>query len=157
MVATGDTAPAFTAPLANGDVDDVSLDAATADGPVVLAFFPGAFTRVCSHEMQTFQERLDEFDAEGATVLGVSVDTPFALNAFRDDLGLAFGLVSDSNRDLVHDYDVAMDFTSAGVDDAAMRAVFVVDQDRTVVYDWVSDNPGVEPDYDEILAAVRAR
>jgi peroxiredoxin len=156
MVSVGDTAPDFTAPLADGDVGEVTLSAAVEDGPVVLAFFPGAFTSVCSHEMEAFDDRLDELGAAGATVYGVSVDTPFAQNAFRDELGLGFALVSDSERDIVDAYDIAMDFTAMGVYNLAKRAVFVVDTDRTVSYAWVSDDPGVEPDYDEVLSAVRA-
>ena len=156
MVSVGDTAPDFTAPLADGDVGEVTLSAAVEDGPVVLAFFPGAFTSVCSHEMEAFDERLDELDAAGVNIYGVSVDTPFALNAFREELGLGFPLVSDSQRDIVDAYDIAMDFTAMGVYNLAKRAVFVVDTDRTVSYAWVSDDPGVEPDYDEVLSAVRA-
>jgi len=154
MVSVGDTAPDFTAPLANGDVDEVTLSEAVTDGPVVLAFFPGAFTSVCSHEMEAFDERVDEL-AGDVDVYGVSVDTPFALNAFRDELGLDFPLVSDSERDIVQAYDIAMDFTAMGVYNLAKRAVFVLDQDRTVTYAWVSDDPGVEPDYDAVVEAVR--
>ena len=156
MVSIGDEAPDFTAPLANGDVDEVTLSEALADAPVVLAFFPGAFTSVCTHEMETFEERLAQFAGAGATVYGVSVDTPFALNAFREDAGLSFGLISDSNRELVEAYGVAMDFASYGVDDVAKRSVFVVDGDGVVQYAWVSDDPGVEPEYDEVLAAVES-
>ena len=155
MISVGDEAPDFTAPLANGDVAEVSLSDAVADGPVVLAFFPGAFTSVCSHEMEAFEDRLGEFAEAGVIVYGVSIDTPFALNAFREELGISFDLISDSNRDIVDAYGLAMDFTALGVHDLAKRAVFVVDEDRTVTYSWVSDDPGVEPDYDEVVGAVR--
>ena len=155
MVSEGETAPTFTAPLANGDVDEFDLEAAVdADAPVVLAFFPGAFTSVCSHEMTEFQNRLSAFDDVGASVYGVSIDTPFAQNEFRDKLGLSFGLISDVNREIIDAYDLAMDFESLGVYDVAKRAVYVVDGDGSVTYRWVSDDPGVEPDYDEVEAAV---
>jgi len=156
MIAVGDEAPEFTAPLANGDIDEIALSEAVADGPVVLAFFPGAFTSVCSHEMEAFDDRLDELAEAGADVYGVSVDTPFALNAFRAELGLGFDLVSDSERDIVDAYGIAMDFTALGVHNLAKRAVFVIDAGRTVRYAWVSDDPGVEPDYDEVLSAAHA-
>jgi len=155
MVSVGDEAPDFTAPLANGDVAEVTLSEAVADGPVVLVFFPGAFTSVCSDEMETFDDRLAEFADAGTTVYGVSIDTPFAQNAFRDDLGLDFPLISDNDRDIIDAFDIAMDFTALGVHNLAKRAVFVVDEDRTVTYAWVSDDPGVEPDYDEVVGAVR--
>ncbi|SIR73521.1 redoxin domain-containing protein [Natronorubrum thiooxidans] len=155
MPTTGDTAPDFTAPLANGDVDSFSLSERLEDeGPIVLAFFPGAFTGVCTDEMCTFQDRLAAFDDLDATVYGVSRDSPFALNEFRDQNGLEFGLISDYNKEIIADYDVEMDFADLGVYGVAKRSVFVVDADGEVTYAWVSDDPGVEPDYDEVEAAV---
>ncbi len=155
MVKAGDPAPDFVVPLANGEVSEFAFaDAFPEQAPVVLAFFPGSFTSVCSHEMSTFQERLSEFEDAGATIYGVSVDLPFSQNEFRDELGLQFAFLSDSDRQLVDAYDVAMDFGHLGVNDVAKRAVFVIDDDMTVSYAWVSDDPGVEPDYDEVLEAV---
>jgi peroxiredoxin len=156
MVTKGDTAPDFTVPLANGDVESFTLSENLDDAPLVLAFFPGAFTEVCSHELSTFQERLSEFADAGATVYGVSVDSPFSLNAFRDELDLSFDLLSDFEKEVIEQYGVAMDFTSLGVNGVAKRSVFVVDGDGEIAYAWVSDDPGVEPDYDEILDAVSA-
>jgi peroxiredoxin len=154
MVSEGDQAPTFTAPLATGDVDEFDLESRLADeAPLVLVFFPGAFTSVCTHEMNEFQDRLDEFAAAGASVYGVSIDSPFALNEFRDAEGLSFGLLSDSNRDVVDSYVVSMDFASLGVEDVAKRSVFVIDADGTVTYSWVSDDPRVEPDDDEVQEA----
>lgn len=157
MVDVGDPAPDFTAPLANGEVSEFTFsEAFPDDAPVVLAFFPGSFTSVCSHEMETFQDRLAEFENAGATLYGVSVDLPFSQNVFRDDLGLDFDLVSDTSRTIVEAYDAKMDFGHLGLHDVAKRSVFVVDQDMTTTYAWVSDDPGVEPDYDEVLAAVES-
>lgn len=153
MVATGDTAPDFTAPIANGDIDEITLSAALDDGPIVLAFFPGAFTSVCSHEMNTFQDRLDELTEAGATLYGVSIDTPFSQNAFRDELGLEFDLISDSGREIVDAYDISMDFEALGVSNVAKRAVFVINENQDITYAWISDDPGVEPDYDEVIDA----
>jgi peroxiredoxin len=155
MVEVGDPAPDFVAPLANGDVSKFAFaDAFPEEAPVVLAFFPGSFTSVCSHEMTTFQERLAEFEDHGATLYGVSVDLPFSQNEFRDELGLGFDLISDAERTLIDAYDVSMDFGHIGLQGVAKRAVFVIDEDMTVTYAWVSDDPGVEPDYDEVLEAV---
>jgi len=156
MIASGDNPPDFTAPLANGDIESFTLSEHLDDAPIVLAFFPGAFTRVCTNEMSTFQDRLDEFTGAGATVYGVSIDTPFALNEFRQQYGLAFGLLSDSDRSIVTEWGIEMDFDELGVPDVAKRSVFVIDDDGTVTYAWVSDDPGVEPAYDEIIGAVKA-
>lgn len=153
MVDVGDDAPDFTAPLANGDVEEFTLSENLDDAPVVLAFFPGAFTGVCTTEMATFEEQLDEFDAAGATVYGISVDAPFSLNEFRDQEGLSFGLISDSNKELIDEYDVEMDFADMGYYGVAKRSVFVVDADGEVTYKWASDDPGVEPDYEEVEQA----
>jgi peroxiredoxin len=153
MVDTGDEAPDFTVPLADGDVGTFTLSEHLDEAPLVLAFFPAAFTSTCTTEMCTFRDRMDEFEAVDATMYGVSIDTPFTLNEFRRQNDLDFSLLSDSNRELVHAYDVATDFTSAGVRDVAKRAVFVVDGDGEVTYKWVGDDLGVEPDYEEVAAA----
>ncbi|EMA43045.1 redoxin domain-containing protein [Halobiforma nitratireducens] len=154
MVDTGDAAPDFTAPLANGDVTSFTLsDRLEDEAPIVLAFFPGAFTSVCTDEMCTFQDRLAAFDDVDATVYGVSRDTPFTLNEFRAQNELEFGLISDLNEAVIEEYDVAMDFDDLGVHGVAKRSVFVIDADGEVTYSWVSDDPGVEPEYDEVEAA----
>jgi peroxiredoxin len=155
MVSEGDDAPAFTAPAAhpNGDVEEVSLSELLEDGPVVLAFFPGAFTSVCTNEMVSFRDRLDAITDAGASLYGVSIDSPFSLGEFADQHDLNFTLVGDTNKELIDAYDVRMDFDSLGVEGVAKRAVFVVDESGTVSYAWVSDDPGVEPDYDEVEAA----
>jgi len=154
MVSTGDEAPSFTAPLANGEVDSFTLSEHLDEAPIVLAFFPGAFTGVCTHEMNTFQDRLAEFSDAGAAVYGVSIDTPFSQNEFREQLGLEFDLISDTNREIIDEWDISMDFSELGVDGVAKRSVFVIDGDGVVQFAWVSDDPGVEPDYDEVLDAV---
>jgi peroxiredoxin len=148
-----DVAPDFTAPLANGDIEEFSLSEELDDGPVVLAFFPGAFTSVCTTEMCTFEDQLSNFEDIGADVYGISVDSPFTQNEFRDQNDLSFGLVSDIDKEVIDAYDVRMDFDDLGVNGVAKRAVFVVDEGGEVVYEWVSDDPGVEPDYDDVTAA----
>lgn len=154
MVATGEAAPDFEAPLANGDVDTFDLSAALdEEAPIVLAFFPGAFTSVCSHELNTFQDRLDSLTDAGATLYGVSVDSPFTLDKFREELALEFDLISDANRDLIYEFDVQTSFDQYGIDELAQRAVFVIDEDGTITYAWVAENAGVEPDYDEVIEA----
>jgi len=156
MVDVGDTAPDFTAPLANGDIDEFTLSDRLDEAPIVLAFFPGAFTEVCAHEMEAFQKRLAAFSDAGATVYGVSVDSPFALNEFRDQLGLEFGLLSDMNREIVDRYDISMPFEAFGIESVADRAIFVVDGDGEVTFRWIAENPTYEPDYDEVERAAAA-
>jgi len=153
MVSESDDAPDFTAPLADGDVSPFTLSENLEQAPVVLAFFPGAFTGVCTTEMCTFRDNMASFDEIDATVYGVSVDSPFSLNEWRDQNDLNFGLISDSNKEIIDAYDVSIDFADLGYYGVAKRSVFVVDAERTITYAWESDDPGVEPDYDEVEVA----
>jgi peroxiredoxin len=154
MVEEGDSAPTFTAPLVDGDeIGPFSLGDALGNGPVVLAFFPGAFTGVCTDEMCTFRDNLSQFDAVDATVFGISVDTPFSLQEFQDKHDINFGLFSDSNKEIIDDYDIEMDFEDFGYYGVAKRSVFVLDDDGTVIYKWVTDDPHDEPDYDAVADA----
>ena len=157
MVTIGDEAPDFTAPLGNGDVESFTLsDRLPNEAPIVLAFFPAAFTSVCTDEMCTFQDRFASFGDINAHVYGVSRDSPFALNEFRKQNGLKFGLISDLNGEIIDDYGIEMDFDDIGVYGIAKRSVFVIDEDGKIVYSWISDNPGAEPDYDKVESAADA-
>ena len=155
MPRDGDTAPDFTAPMRtpDGNIAEFTLSEALEDGPVVLAFFPGAFTSVCTGEMVTFRDRLDGLVDAGASLYGVSIDSPFSLGEFAEQNELNFPLVSDTNKEIIDAYDVVMDFADLGISGVAKRSVLVIDDDGTITYAWVSDDPGVEPDYDEVEAA----
>ena len=152
----GDHAPTFTATVGTSDHESFDLEDHLGDGPVVLAFFPGAFTSVCTTEMCTFRDRLGSFEDVDATVFGVSGDSPFALDEFREQHDLSFPLVSDYEKELMDAYDVRSSFDHIGLDGVAKRAVFVVDTDGEITYAWVSDDPGVEPNYDEVVDAASA-
>jgi peroxiredoxin len=154
MLAEGDTAPTFTATVGTSDHEPFDLDEHLGDGPVVLAFFPGAFTPPCTNEMVALQAELDRFRQAGATVLGVSADSPFSQGAFRDEHGIEFDLVSDTSREAIRAYDLEIDLPDLGLHGVANRAVFVVDDGGTVTYSWVADDPTNEPDYDALLNAV---
>jgi glutaredoxin-dependent peroxiredoxin len=119
--------------------------------PMVLLFYPGAFTGVCTKEMCTFRDGLTKYNQLGVNVIGVSVDGPFANKAFKDANSLNFPLLSDYARKAVKEYGVELD-NFAGLKGyvAAKRAVFILDKDQNVRFKWVGDNPGVEPDYDTV-------
>ncbi|QPV63846.1 redoxin domain-containing protein [Halosimplex litoreum] len=156
MVSTGESAPTFTATLGTSDHEDFDLADHVGDGPIVLAFFPGAFTPPCTNEMVAFQERLDDFRGAGAKLFGVSADSPFAQGAFREEHGIEFDLISDMDGDTIREYGLEMDIPDLGLYGNANRAVFVVDEEGTVVFDWVADEPADEPDYDAVLDAVES-
>ena len=121
---------------------------------VVLAFYPGAFTGVCTKELCAFRDAMTNFNSLNAQVVGISVDSPFANKAFSDANHLTFPLLSDYTRDVTKKYGgVHDDFAGLKGYTAAKRAVFVVNPQGKVTYAWISDNPGVEPPYEEVRTA----
>lgn len=124
---------------------------------VVLAFYPGAFTGVCTKEMCNFRDSMSKFNNVNAQVIGISVDPPFSNKAFADQNSLSFPILSDFNREVVKTYDAYHEnFIGLNGYTAAKRAVFVINKEGVVSYKWVSDNPGVEPNYDEVYKAVES-
>jgi len=154
MVKTGDSAPNFT--LKNTSKEDISLSN-YAGKTVILAFYPGAFTGVCDKEMCAFQDNMGKLNDADVVVLGVSVDSPWANAEFARKYDLEFTLLSDVDRDVVNLYDAS--FTGLGGIEgyvSANRVVIVVDKDGKVQHRWVAENPGVEPDYDQIISFARS-
>jgi peroxiredoxin len=122
---------------------------------VVLAFFPGAFTGVCTTEMCSFRDRFDAFNAMNAQVFGISVDTPMSQKAFSDANNLNFPLLSDHERKAVNAYGVTLpNFGRMEGFTASQRAVFVLDKEGIVRFKWVGESPANEPDYDEVQRQV---
>jgi peroxiredoxin len=124
--------------------------------PLVLVFFPGAFTGVCTKEACTFRDAMSEFNTINARVIGVSVDSPFAQKAFVEANGLNFPMYSDFSRHAVRAFGIEdPNFAGGLLPGVAKRSVFIIDRDGVVRWRWVSDNPGVEPDYAAVAAAVK--
>lgn len=119
---------------------------------LVLAFFPGAFTSVCTKEMCTFRDSLARLKQLNAEVIGISVNDPFTLKAFDEANKLGFTLLSDYSREVSRKYSgLHEDFLGLKGYSVAKRAVFVLDSNQVVRYSWISENPGAEPNYDEIV------
>ncbi|MCL5439636.1 MAG: redoxin domain-containing protein [Thermoplasmataceae archaeon] len=117
----------------------------------VLLFFPGAFTGVCTKEMCTFRDSMSKFNNLKAKVVGISVDQPFSLAQFAKENNLNFDLLSDATREVSKKYDsLHHDFVNVPGLTASKRSVFILDQNGIVKYKWISENPGVEPNYAEI-------
>ena len=149
MVNIGDTAPAFK--LKTTDKSDVSL-ADYSGQTVILAFYPGAFTGVCDKEMCAFQDNMSKLNESNSVVLGISVDSPWANAEFARKYNLEFKLLSDLDRDVVKAYDAT--FVGLGGIDGYMsanRVVIVIDGNGIVQHRWVAENPGVEPNYEEVV------
>ena len=150
MVNIGDTAPSFT--LKNTAKEDVNL-ADYAGKTVILVFYPGAFTGVCDKEMCAFQDNMAKLNEANTAVLGISVDSPWANAEFARKYNLEFDLLSDLDREVVNSYDAA--FVGLGGIEGyvcANRVVIVIDKNGVVQHRWVAENPGVEPDYDAVVA-----
>ena len=150
MIELNDIAPNFT--LNNTNKEDVSLSDYN-ERAVVLAFYPGAFTGVCDTEMCTFQDNLKSFNDLDATVLGISVDSPWANAEFAKKYNLEFALLSDIDRKVVNAYDATF-VGLGGIEGyvSANRVIIIIDKEGTVQHRWVAENPGVEPDYDAVVA-----
>jgi glutaredoxin-dependent peroxiredoxin len=148
----GSKAPDFTLP--NQDRQPVTLREETAQAPVVLAFFPAAFSSVCTKELCTFRDQLGPLNhLAKARVIGISVDTPFALKAFANAEKLRFPLLSDFNKDTIRAYDV-VNPDMIGLKGIAKRAVFVIDREGTVRYKEVLDDARNEPNYEKLNGAL---
>lgn len=154
MSEVNSVAPGFT--LKNTKKEDVSLSNFKGN-PVVLAFYPGAFTGVCDTEMCKLKEDMAEFNKMNATVLGISVDSPWANGAFADKYELNFELLSDLDRTATKDYNLIFEGLG-GIEGytCANRGVIIIDSEGIIRYRWVAEpNPGVEPNYEEIKETVK--
>ena len=145
----GKSAPDFT--LKNTEKSDVSLSDYKGK-TIILAFYPGAFTGVCDNEMCTFQDNFSKLGNSNTAVIGISVDSPWANAEFAKKYNLEFELLSDIDREVVNAYDAKF-VGLGGIEGyvSANRVVIVIDNEGTIKYRWVAENPGVEPDYDAII------
>jgi peroxiredoxin len=167
MLDAGDTAPAFEAPMStpenaagksgeftSDEVEPFALEDALADGPVALAFFPGAFSRTCTREMCQMRDWWSDLAELPGAVYGVSADPPFPQLAFVDEYDLSFPLLSTFNNDVLRGFGVRVE--EGILRGIARRSVFVLGPDRTVVYAWAADEPLTFPDLDAVAAAMES-
>ena len=152
FVDVGTVAPDFT--LMNQDREPVRLSSLRGQ-PVLLAFFPAAFSSTCSKELCTFRDGLSRVKSAGVHVLGISVDSFFALKAFQADQRLPFPLLSDFNKEVIRQYGVFNE-DMIGLKGLAKRAVFVLDGEGVVRHREVLEDARLEPDYERVFAALGA-
>jgi peroxiredoxin len=121
----------------------------------ILAFFPGAFTGVCTQEMCAFRDMFGELQRLHGELVGISVDAPFAQKAFADQNKLQFPLLCDFKREVVKKYGILWP-ALGGVEgyDVANRAIFIVDERGKIVYKWVAPNPGTMPDFEKMKSGL---
>jgi peroxiredoxin len=147
----GAPAPDFTLP--DQDRTPVTLSTELKKGPVVLAFFPAAFSGTCTKEMCTFRDSMIDLNQLSANVVGVSTDTFFTLKAWADAQHFTFPLLSDYNKTILSEYGV-VNPDMIGLKDIAKRAVFVIDRGGIIRYREVLDDARNEPDYAKVKEAL---
>ena len=140
----GDRAPNFTLPSKSWD-ESVALEDYTREGPVVLFFYPGDWSSVCTDQMGHLQEQIDRFEEKGAKVLAISADTPWSHRAFAEDRGIEFPLLSDFDRGVIRAYGVEHE---VGFPE---RAYFAVDGQGVIRAKKVESTPKDQPEIEKVL------
>jgi peroxiredoxin len=152
LIKTGEKAPDFSLP--DTDLKPRSLKEFLGQ-KVVLAFFVGAFTSVCTKEMCAFRDSMARLIDLKAQVIGISVNDPFSNKAFAEKNRLPFPILSDFNRAVIRVYGIETpDFAGLKGYTVAQRSIFILDKNGTVRYVWTTKDPSIEPNYEEIEKAL---
>ncbi len=151
-IEVGQEAPDFT--LKNTDMEDVTLSSFRGQKNVVLLFVPLAFTGVCTQELCAVRDNLNTYANLHAEVLGISVDSPFSQQAWKEKESLNFTLLSDFNREVVKAYGVQYE-TLLGFQGVAKRSAFVIDKEGKTQYQEVLENARDLPNFDQINATLQ--
>jgi len=168
MLEEGTTAPSFTLSgidAATGDDDgtydirEFTLSDLVADGPILLAFYPGDFSPVCTEELCSLRDLYFEQVDGTPAVVAISRDSLFTHEAFAYEHQLEFPLLSDVDGTACRAYDAVHDspVEGRGVESGLpKRTLYVVDGDGTITYAWQTDDPYIEPDLDEAVTHLGA-
>ncbi|HEX4121287.1 MAG TPA: redoxin domain-containing protein [Verrucomicrobiae bacterium] len=155
-IKVGTKAPDFTlkSKTSTGLVD-VKLSENFGKKNTVLLFFPAAFTGVCTQEMCEISAGLGQYSNLNAAVIGISIDTPFAQEAWAKQEKIGIPLASDLNKKVIKDYDVVFPML-AGIGDTAARAAFVIDKNGVIQYAEQTPTPKDLPNFTAVQAALSA-
>ncbi len=153
-IPVGSKAPDFTLKTLTADgLKDVTLSHNFGKKQTVILFFPLAFTGVCTQEMCDITSGLTQYSGLNAEVYGVSVDSPFSLDAWAKQNKIGVTLLSDLNRTTTKAYDVVFPML-AGVGDTSARAAFVIGTDGVVKYSEQTATPKDLPNFAAVKAAL---
>jgi peroxiredoxin len=156
-LAPGSKAPDFTLKSKTADgLKDVKLSDNFGQKQTVLLFFPLAFTSVCTKEMCDTTDGLADYEKLGAAVYAISVDSPFAQEAWAAANKIKLTLLSDLNKTVARAYDVIFPGL-AGIGDTSARAAFVIGKDGTVKYSEQTATPKDLPNFAAVKAALAAK
>jgi peroxiredoxin len=149
-ISVGTKAPDFTlkSKQASGLVD-IKLSNNFGKKNTLLLFFPAAFTSVCTKEMCDISSGLNGYSGLNAEVVGISIDTPFAQEAWAQKEKIQIPLASDLNKEVINKYDVVFPML-AGIGDTAARAAVVIDKQGVVQYSEQTPTPKDLPNFDKI-------
>lgn len=153
----GEKAPDVTLPSTENRM--VPLAGLWAEGPLTVHFFPLAFTSTCTEQLCTVRDDLAAYRGSGQAgrVVAISVDSPYTLKRYREEIGADYLFLSDFNREASRAFGVLRTSpVGPGLLNASDRAVFVIGTDGTVRYAWHETNPSVLPPFEEIKRAVAA-
>jgi peroxiredoxin len=151
-ISVGTKAPDFSLKSKNAEgVSDVKLSDNSGKKNTVLLFFPLAFTGVCTQEMCDITAGLSAYGDLNADVIGISVDSPFAQEAWAQKENIGITLASDLNKSVSKDYGVLLD-DLMGFGATSARAAFVVDKDGVIQYSEQTPTPKDLPNFDAIKA-----
>jgi peroxiredoxin len=151
---TGTSAPDFTLKTKTAaGLEDIKLSDNFGKQNVVLLFFPFAFTGVCTAEMCDISGGVAAYADLNATVYGISIDSPFAQEAWAKQEKITLTLLSDLNKTVIAAYDVVFKGI-AGIGDASARAAFVIDRNGTIVYAEQTPTPKDLPNFTAVKAAL---
>jgi len=151
-IAVGSKAPAFK--LYNTERKEIS-SADFAGKILVINFFPAAFTGVCTEQLCSNRDELSFYNDLGAAVVGISVDMPFSLKAFKESNNINFELLSDFNKLTIHEYEMYHCNFACGIKGVAKRGVIVVDANGTVAYAEETANPGTQVNFPALKDALK--
>jgi glutaredoxin-dependent peroxiredoxin len=146
-IAIGTKAPDFT--LFNTERKEVALKD-FAGKILVMNFFPAAFTGVCTEQVCTNRDKLSFYNDIGAAVVGISVDMPFSLKAFKEKNNINYELLSDFNKLIIHAYEMYHCNFILGIKGVAKRGVVVVDKNGIVAYSEETADPGTQVNFREL-------
>ena len=153
-IKVGSKAPDFTLKSKNATgLVDVKLSENFGKKNTVLLFFPAAFTSVCTSEMCNVSAGLGQYSNLNAAVIGISVDSPFAQEAWAKQEKIGITLASDLNKNVIKAYDVVFP-NLAGIGDTAARAAFVIDKEGVIKYAEQTPTPKDLPDFTAIQKAL---
>jgi peroxiredoxin len=123
---------------------------------VVLLFFPFAFSSVCTAELCSVRDDMSVFNGYDAQVFGLSVDSPYSLNKFKEEQKLNFPLLSDFNKSVSVAYDVLYETFAYEMQGVSKRAAFVIDKNGVIQYVEECANPGLQPNFATIHEVLKS-